>query len=194
MINELTQKIDSRIAQFLNFKDESIYKPVLESIEQMVEALKKGNKILIFGNGGSATQSSHFAAELVNKFYFERKPLPAVALTVDTAGLTSIANDMDYKYVFSRQLEALGKPGDIAVGLTTGGRSPNVLEALDSAKKMGLFTIALCGNNTELLKTRDIHIIIPVPSGDTPVIQELHLFILHMMAEMVEKNFLTGDK
>jgi len=191
MIDAFKRKIDLRIEQLQQFKDN---KRVFEAVKLAEDSLKKGNKMLIFGNGGSAAQSSHFAAELVNKFYFERKTLPAIALTTDTAALTSIANDTDYKYVFSRQLEALAKENDIAVGLTTSGKSPNVLEALHRAKGMNLKTAAICGDNLEYLHKLNIDVIISVPSDDTPVIQEMHLFILHTMAEMLEKRFFAKDK
>jgi D-sedoheptulose 7-phosphate isomerase len=188
MIDDFKRKIDSRIEQFLYFKDDSNCKSIFDAIQRIADSLEKGNKILVFGNGGSATQSSHLAAELVNKFYHVRKPIPAIALVVDIANLTSIANDSDYKYVFSRQVEALGKKGDIALGLTTSGRSLNVLEALKLSKQIGLETIAMCGNNPESLENLGIDTIITVPTSDTPVIQELHLFILHTMAEMLEKK------
>ena len=192
MTDDFKRKIDSRIERFLFYKDSSNCKPIFDSIDRMTVSLGNGNKILVFGNGGSATQSSHFAAELVNKFYFARKPIPAISLSVDIANLTSIANDSDYKYIFSRQVEALGKKGDVAVGLTTSGRSPNVLEALSQAKRLGLITVACCGNFTEKLEELGVDVIIPVPSDDTPVIQELSLFILHMIAEELEKKCL-GD-
>jgi D-sedoheptulose 7-phosphate isomerase len=190
------EKIDARVRQFQALKDENRIKTIFAAVEAMTGSLKKGGKILIFGNGGSSTQSSHFAAELVNKFYFERKPLPAVALTADQANLTSIANDSDYRYVFSRQVEALGKPGDAAVGISTSGTSANVLEALRAAKTMKLKTIAVCGNHTAHLRQLDIDVIIPVPADDTPLVQEIHLFILHTMAELLENNFfrVKGDK
>ena len=190
------EKIDLRVQQFQCFKDNSRINAIFAAVECMTGSLKKGGKILIFGNGGSSTQSSHFAAELVNKFYFERKPLPAIALTADSANLTSIANDTDYKYIFSRQLEALGKADDVAVGISTSGTSANVLEALRAAKAMKLKTIAVCGNHTGHLQQLDIDVIIPVPADDTPMVQEMHLFILHTMAEMLENNFSRdkGDK
>ena len=189
-----TKTIDLRIRQFQRLKDNN--QRVFEAVELMENSLRKGNKVLVFGNGGSAAQSSHFAAELVNKFYFEREGLPALALTTDTAALTSIANDMDFKYVFSRQLESLGKPGDIAIGITTSGKSPNVIEALARAKQLKLKTIALCGNNTGPLDNPalNIDVIIPVPTTDTPLIQEIHLFILHSMADMLERKFFAGDQ
>ena len=187
-------KIDQRVRQFQQLKDN--HKAVFAAIALMAAALKRGNKILAFGNGGSAAQCSHFAAELVNKFYFDREGLPALALTTDTACLTSIANDTDFKTIFSRQLQALGKPGDIALGLTTSGKSPNVLEALQQAKQLQLNTIALCGDHTQHLDHGHLNIdaIIAVPCADTPLIQEMHLFILHIMAETLEQKFFKGDQ
>jgi len=170
---QLKQKLDLRIRQFNDFKDNRRLAAVLDAVARMADSLEKGGKILVFGNGGSSTQASHFAAELVNKFYLVRKPLPAVALSADSANLTSIANDTDFKYVFSRQVEALGKPGDAAVGIST--------------------TIAVCGSHTEPLQRQGIDVIIPVLSEDTPIIQEIHLFILHTMAEMLESKFFSAN-
>ena len=110
---------------------------VFKAADMMLSALKNGNTILVFGNGGSATQASHFAAEMINKFYLKRKPIPAIALTDNCGNITSIANDFDFKYVFSKQVEALGKPGDIALGITTSGGSENVLEALRDRTGIG---------------------------------------------------------
>jgi len=186
--------IDMRIRQFQQLKDNN--QAVFEAAALIENSLRNGNKVLVFGNGGSATQSSHFAAELVNKFYFEREGLPAIALTTDMAALTSIANDADFKYVFSRQLEALGKPGDTAIGITTSGKSPNVIEALFMAKQLKLQTIALCGDNTGPMTdpALNLDVIIPVPTADTPLIQEIHLFILHSLADMLERKFFAGDR
>jgi len=190
MIEDFKRNIDLRIEQFTIFLSEN--ENLFRAIKIMETALKRGKKILVFGNGGSATQSSHLAAELVNKFYFERKGLPAIALTSNMANVTSIANDMGYKYIFSRQLETLGQKGDVAIGLTTSGKSPNILEALQSARMMNMKTIALCGENLRPLQNLGIDIIIDVKSDDTPVIQEMHLFILHTMAEALEKRFFGG--
>lgn len=188
-VTELTdtikRKLDERAEIFLKFKENQ---SLSQAYEIMDHALKNGNKILVFGNGGSSTQASHFAAELVNKFYIQGPALAAVALTTDIANITSIANDMGYELIFSRQLEALGKPGDIALGISTSGTSPNVLNALETAGRMGLKTIVLCGQNTEHLRKAGIHVIISIPSKDTPVVQELHLFVLHMLAEFLEKS------
>jgi D-sedoheptulose 7-phosphate isomerase len=164
------------------------------SVDKMIDALQRGNKIMVFGNGGSSTQSSHFAAELVNRFYFDRKPLPGIALNTDIANLTAIANDSDYKYVFSRQLEAIGKAGDVAIGLSTSGRSANVLEAFKQAKKMGIVTVALCGEHSASMSALETDVVISVPSNDTPSIQEMHLFVLHTIADLLEKHFFGGEK
>lgn len=195
IIDTIKRKLDERANVFQLFKDkQSDKQTLLQAYELMDQALKKGNKILVFGNGGSSTQSSHFSAELVNKFYVQGPALAAIALTTDIANITSIANDMEYGDIFSRQLEALGRPGDIAFGLSTSGTSPNVLKALEKANQMGLKTVALCGQHTDHLRKAGIHVIISIPSTDTPVVQELHLFVLHMLAEFLEKSSLTGAK
>lgn len=194
-VNWFEEKIALRTRQFAIFlAEQKEHESLFKAIEIMENALKKGQKILIFGNGGSATQSSHLAAELVNKFYFERKGLPALALSADVANITSIANDSDFRYIFARQLEALGQKGDAVVGITTGGASANVLEAFKSAKQMNLDTIALCGQHTTALENLDVDVIIAVKSQDTPLIQEIHLFILHTMAEVLEKKFFGGKE
>ncbi len=151
------------------------------------ESLKKDHKILIFGNGGSAAQAQHFAAELVNKFLKERAPLRAISLTTDTSALTSIANDTSFNFVFSRQIEALGDRGDIAVGLSTSGTSPNVIEALKTAKTRGLFTVALTGEGGGKLGPLADYLL-DVPSKSTPRIQEIHILLLHLLAQEIEKR------
>jgi D-sedoheptulose 7-phosphate isomerase len=166
---------------------------VAEAIAGMEKALRLGNKVLVFGNGGSATQSSHFAAELVNKFYFRRRALPALALSADMANVTSIANDEEFRAVFSRQLEAFAAKGDVALGITTSGRSANVLQALATGRERGLLTIALAGRQVDALRTIPADIVIAVDADDTPAIQEMHLFVLHVMAEMIEKKLCGGN-
>lgn len=159
-----------------------------DTVNMIIDCFKKGGKLLFFGNGGSAADAQHLAAEFVNRFLIEREALPAIALTTDTSILTCISNDRDYKSVFSRQIEALGKPGDIAFGITTSGKSPNVIYALGIAKKKGLSTIALIGEMKEEIKQYS-DIIISVPSCDTPRIQEMHITIGHIICYLVEKNF-----
>jgi D-sedoheptulose 7-phosphate isomerase len=148
--------------------------------------LRDGHKILIFGNGGSASQAQHFAAELVNKFLKERAALRAVALTTDTSALTSIANDTSFDNVFSRQIEALGDKGDVAIGLSTSGNSANIIEALKAAKKKGLLTAALTGKGGGKV-SRFADYLLDVPSKSTPRIQEVHLLLLHLLAQEIEK-------
>jgi D-sedoheptulose 7-phosphate isomerase len=167
---------------------------VFSAIDMMLTALKNGHTILVFGNGGSATQASHFAAEMINKFYFKRKAIPGIALTDNCGNITSIANDFDFKYVFSKQIEALGKPGDIAMGITTSGHSQNVLEAMKTAGNKKLKTIGLCGRNTDDLHNIETDLIISVDCDDTPAIQEIHLFILHTMAERLEAGLFGGPQ
>ena len=158
-----------------------------EVIEKIVGNLKRGKKILVFGNGGSAAQAQHFAAELVNKFLKERPALPAVSLTTDTSALTSIANDTDYSQVFCRQVQALGNKEDVAVGLSTSGNSPSVIKAFQEAKNRGLMTVALTGRGGgKLAQIPDY--LLDVPSTSTPRIQEVHLIVLHIMAQQIENR------
>ena len=153
----------------------------------ILAALKNGGKVLIFGNGGSAADSQHFAAELVGRFKKERPPLPAIALTVNTSTLTAIANDYGYDVVFARQIEALGVKGDIAVGLSTSGNSKNVIEAFRKARKLGMSTIGLLGRDGGKIKDEcDIAII--VRSNDTPRIQEAHITIIHILCEIIDEK------
>ncbi|MBM3312590.1 MAG: SIS domain-containing protein [Candidatus Aminicenantes bacterium] len=155
--------------------------------EACLRALGAGRKILVFGNGGSAAEAQHFAAELVNKFLKPRAPLRAVALTTDTSVLTSVGNDVSFAAVFRRQVEALGEPGDVALALTTSGRSPNVVEGLAAAREKGLVTIALTGDGgASVAPLADI--LLDVPSASTPRIQEIHLYLLHRLAEDIESK------
>jgi D-sedoheptulose 7-phosphate isomerase len=155
--------------------------------EACLRALGAGRKILVFGNGGSAAEAQHFAAELVNKFLKPRPPLRAIALTTDTSVLTSIGNDVSFAAVFRRQIEALGEAGDVALALTTSGRSANVLEGLAAARERGLLTIALTGEGgASAAPLADI--LLDVPSTSTPRVQEIHLYLLHRLAEDVESR------
>jgi len=156
-----------------------------------VESLRAGHKILIFGNGGSAAQAQHFAAELVNKFLKERAPLRAISLTTDTSALTSIANDTSFNYVFSRQIEALGDKEDVAIGLSTSGNSPNVIEAIKAAREKELLTIAFTGKGGGKLHSL-VDYLLDVPSESTPRIQEVHILLLHLLAHEIEKKVGSG--
>lgn len=152
---------------------------------EIITAFKNNAKILIFGNGGSASDAQHFAAELVGRFKKERKGLAAIALTTNTSTLTALANDYDYDIVFKRQIEALGNKGDVAIGISTSGQARNVLSALDTARKMGLKTIALSGKKgINLTGCTDISLL--VNSADTPHIQQAHILIIHIICKIVE--------
>lgn len=153
----------------------------------LVGAFEQGNKAILFGNGGSAADAQHIAAEFVGRFAFNRPALPALALSVNTSCLTAIGNDYGFDLVFSRQIEALARKGDVAIGISTSGNSPNVLCAMSKAKSMGLHTVALAGCTGGQLKDTVDHCI-SVPSNETPRIQECHILIGHIIAELVERT------
>ena len=161
--------------------------PMLVAAQAMADALKGGRKLLVFGNGGSAADAQHLSAELVGRFQKERAALPAIALTVDTSILTSVANDYSYKQVFVRQIEALGQAGDIAFGISTSGESPNVLLGLQAARGRGLKTIALTGRDGGSVgAAAEIHV--NVPDQNAARVQEVHRTILHVMCEVIESD------
>jgi len=154
--------------------------------ELLVTALHEGNKVLLFGNGGSAADAQHIAAELVGRFAFDRPALPALALSVNPSSVTAIGNDYGFDLVFSRQVEALGRAGDVAIGISTSGNSPNVIRGLLAAKEIGLHTIALTGCIGGKLRNAVDHCIC-VPSNETPRIQECHILVGHIISELVEE-------
>ena len=151
----------------------------------LVEAMRNGKTLYLFGNGGSAGDAQHIAAELVGRFTKERRALPAVALTTNTSALTALGNDYEYAIVFARQLEAFGKPGDVVIGISTSGNSPNVVQGLLTAKELGLVTVGLTGETGGKTKAVANHCIC-VPSRDTARIQESHILIGHILCEIVE--------
>ncbi|NPA80942.1 MAG: SIS domain-containing protein [Thermotogae bacterium] len=156
---------------------------VHEAAEVIVRAIASGGKVLVCGNGGSATDAQHFVAELVGRMGEEREPLPALALTSDTAVLTALANDYGYAEVFARQVGALGRSGDVLVAISTSGRSRNVNRAVDEALGLGLKVIYLVGGDFEVAG----HIVLRVPSANAQRVQEVHRFLLHVLAEEVEE-------
>jgi len=165
--------------------DPQLLKQINDVIGEFVKALSNGHKLLLFGNGGSAADAQHIAAEFVGRFQMERTPLPALALTVNSSAVTGIGNDYDYVNVFSRQVEALGQAGDVAVGFTTSGKSPNVIKALAAAKAKGIVTVALTGKFGDLLKEVATYTLC-VPSSETPRIQESHILIGHIVSQVTE--------
>jgi D-sedoheptulose 7-phosphate isomerase len=163
-----------------------------QASEKIADALKRGNKVLFFGNGGSAAEAQHFAAEFVNRMVMERPPLAALALTTDSSVLTSIGNDRGFDDIFALQVRALGKKGDLAVGISTSGNSPNVIRALELCGEMGIYRIGLAGRPKERIG-EVCELCFWVKSQSTARIQEMHLLIGHLICEMVDLIFF-GDK
>jgi D-sedoheptulose 7-phosphate isomerase len=162
-----------------------------EAIDAIALAFQKGNKLLLFGNGGSAADAQHIAAEFTNRFLIERPPLPAIALTTDTSALTAIANDYDYAQVFAKQVSALGKPGDIAMAISTSGNSPNVLQALEACKKLAISTIGLTGGTGGKMNGK-VDFMLRVAEGkNSPRIQETHILIGHVICDIVDRKLFS---
>lgn len=170
----------------INFARENALK-IIEVVQLIAQTFRDGKKVLIFGNGGSAMDASHIAAEFVNRFLMERPPLPAIALNTDVAVLTSISNDYDYSQVFSKQLTALGHEGDVVIGISTSGNSPNVIKAIDVAKRNGMKTVVLTGGTGgKLAHIADYAF--TVPTKHTPRIQETHITLGHTICQLVDEE------
>jgi D-sedoheptulose 7-phosphate isomerase len=161
---------------------------VVNSSKLCINCLKSGGKILLFGNGGSASDAQHIAAELVGRYKIERKGLAAIALTTDTSAITSIGNDFGYKLIFSRQLEAISKKGDVVIGLSTSGSSENVINALKLATVLGCSTIGFSGKKIGIMN-QICDVTLNAPSNDTPRIQELHILLGHTICHLIEQSF-----
>lgn len=182
--------IRNRIKESIGVKQkvmENCVEIIKEVADEVISAYKKGNKVILLGNGGSAADAQHIASELVGKFCLDRKSLQAIALTVNTSILTAVGNDYSFDKIFVRQLESIGKKGDVVIGITTSGNSKNVIEALKLAKNQGLITVAFTG-----MKGGKVKIIakycLCVPSNNTPRIQEVHIMIAHIICEIVERK------
>jgi D-sedoheptulose 7-phosphate isomerase len=164
--------------------------PARATLAQMGEvvsrALHAGGKLLIAGNGGSAADAQHIAGEFTSRLMFDRRPLAALALTTDTSGLTAIGNDYGYEHLFSRQVMALGRPGDVFLGISTSGRSPNVLRALDAARDAGLVCLGFAGKDGGSMRER-CDLILEAPSGWTPVVQQIHITAAHVVCALAER-------
>jgi D-sedoheptulose 7-phosphate isomerase len=187
----LQSRVAAQFAESANLKlsaSQPLSAPIARAGALLAQALRKGGKVLACGNGGSAADSQHFAAELINRFEMERAPLAAIALTTDTSNLTSIANDYAYEQVFSKQLKALGRRGDVLLALSTSGNSANVLEAIRAAHALGMQVIGLTGNGggkmAALLGADDVHVC--VPHKRTARIQEVHLLVLHCLCDAID--------
>jgi D-sedoheptulose 7-phosphate isomerase len=185
----MRERIKEILLESIQIKEDTLHKRIDQIIEitnMMIDCLKKNGKIIFFGNGGSASDSQHLAAELVGRFKKERMALPAISLTTNTSILTALANDYGYDIVFSRQIEALGSKNDLAVGISTSGKAKNVAMAIKQAKKMGLKTVAFTGGDGgELVKLADVALV--VNSVVTARIQEAHITVGHIICELVEE-------
>lgn len=160
---------------------------VAETAAKVAAALRDGRKVLLFGNGGSAADAQHIAAEFVGRFIPDRIPLPAISLATDTSALTALGNDYGYNAVFSRQLQALGNTGDVAIGISTSGNSPSVLEALDVARSKGLFTIGFTGQGGGKMNGK-ADVLFCVPTRMTPRVQETHILLGHILCELIDRE------
>lgn len=167
--------------------------PQIEAmVESIIEAIRAGGKLLIMGNGGSAADAQHFAAEMVGRFQLERQAIPAIALTTDTSILTAIGNDYGFEAVFSRQVEALANPGDAVLGISTSGRSSNILRAMEVAKERGCKVLCLAGRDGgPMAELADLSLV--VNSHETPHIQETHLTVIHLMCKFIEERLARGE-
>jgi D-sedoheptulose 7-phosphate isomerase len=184
MENIILKRFKESIEVKNRFLKENLTK-LLEVVKLVSQTFEAGNKIFFFGNGGSAADAQHLAAEFVNRYVIDRPSLPAIALTTDTSILTSIANDSAFTEIFSKQIRALGKEGDVALGISTSGNSSNIIKAFEVAKEMGMKTVALTGNDGGIMgKIADYSLV--VSSTSTPRIQETHILIGHTLCEMVE--------
>jgi D-sedoheptulose 7-phosphate isomerase len=191
-MGDFEQRVSASIRASIAVKELLIRNAEMVSViakvsELLVDTVDKGNKVLLFGNGGSAADAQHIAAEFVGRFAFDRPALPALALSVNTSCVTAIGNDYGFDLVFARQIEALARPGDMAIGISTSGNSSNVLQGLSTARNIGLCTVALTGCAGSKLKNAADYCIC-VPSKETPRIQECHILIGHIISELVEET------
>jgi D-sedoheptulose 7-phosphate isomerase len=191
-LNYINSYLDQSIAVKEKLKSsEQVLQTVSDVANLIIEAYGKGNKVMLAGNGGSAADAQHIAAEFVSRFFFDRPGLPALALTTDTSMLTAIGNDYGYDKLFSRQLQAQSRVGDVFIGISTSGNSENVVNAVIAAKEEGVKSIVLCGEAGKLRDLADIAIC--VPSSSTPYIQECHICIGHMICAIVEAQIFQEE-
>jgi D-sedoheptulose 7-phosphate isomerase len=173
-------------------QDKALLDVAHEIARAMIAALRSGNKILLIGNGGSAADAQHIAAEIVGRYRQDRPAWPAIALTTDSSALTSIANDYGFEQVFARQVEGLGQRGDVLLALSTSGKSPNIVAALRLARERGLVTVGFTGTRGENLRATCDHLLV-APSDDTPVIQQIHLALAHGICDQIEQTMMRKN-
>jgi len=191
MLEDVHRQLRSHV-EVIRMVDEKLAEPVAECALLLIHALQKGHKILTMGNGGSAADAQHFAAEMVGRFLMERKALPAIALTTDTSILTAVGNDYGFDDVFKRQVEALAEPGDVLIGISTSGNSTNIKRAFEVGTEVGAKTIGLLGRDGgEIASKTDFNL--TVSSLETPRIQEAHLVIIHILCDLIEKGLFAPD-
>ena len=191
MLEDVHRQLRSHV-EVIRMVDEKLAESVAECALLLIHALQKGHKILTMGNGGSAADAQHFAAEMVGRFLMERKALPAIALTTDTSILTAVGNDYGFDDVFKRQVEALAEPGDVLIGISTSGNSTNIKRAFEVGTEVGAKTIGLLGRaGGKIASKTDFNL--TVSSLETPRIQEAHLVIIHILCDLIEKGLFAPD-
>jgi len=184
----IRKSVESAIATIDLLRSDAVFLATISRIAQcLIQSFRQGNKVLLFGNGGSANDAQHIATELVGRFAFDRPALAALSLAESFSSVTAISNDHGFEQVFSRQIEALGRPGDVAIAISTSGNSPNVLHGVATANKADLFTIGLTGHSGGRLRSL-VRECVCVPSDDTPRIQECHTLIGHILSQIVEQE------
>ena len=189
----MSNQIETIIRESISVKNQILEDPKIiniigQSVSIILEALKNGNKLYFCGNGGSAADAQHLAAEFTGRFYLDRKALPAEALHCNTSYLTAVANDYSFEDVYSRLLEGISKPGDVLIGISTSGNSKNIIKALQTAKLNSLHTISFTGLNGGFMKNHSDYLL-NIPSENTPRIQECHILVGHIICQMVEEQF-----
>jgi len=192
-LNSIIDEIEKIISESSNLilASKNLSEKIEQTVHEIVKCIKKGNKIIIFGNGGSAADAQHIAAELIGRFQCERESLPAISLTTDSSIITSLANDYSFDVVFSRQCESLVSKGDIIIGISTSGNSKNVENGIITSKKKGAITIGLLGEGGGTIKNF-VDISIEIPSKNTARIQEVHRVIYHIICDLVEKKIVES--
>ena len=193
MNERINNVIDEKIENLKALKEGDYSEKVIKLTEIIVKSMKKGGKLLVCGNGGSAADSQHIAAEIIGRFLKERKAFPAIALTTDTSILTSMGNDYGFDEIFARQVEGLGKKGDVLIGISTSGNSKNVIRAVEKAKELGVITVGLLGRDGGKLKEMCDYDI-TFPYKETGRIQEHHLLTYHLLSEFIEEKMMNNGK